>query len=850
MRILVLFLLIQSFLCARAIEKEEAFDFLFSTLSLPDKTDYPEQFYIDNIEASFKAREEMPWGKQVPEREFLHFVIPVRVNNENLDSSRMVFYEELKDRVKDLSMEEAILEVNHWCHEHVTYQPSDARTSSPLSSVSQAIGRCGEESTLTVAALRSVGIPARQIYTPRWAHTDDNHAWVEAWANGKWYFLGACEPEAVLNVAWFNEPASRGLLMTTNVVGEYQGEEEILFTEPLTTRINVTENYAPIGQLEVEIEYPDGSPVKDAKVNFCIYNYAEFYPAVSKLTDENGRASLNAGLGDMLVWATDGGSFGFAKGRPQKGKGETLKIILDKNKNTTEEFVFDIVPPKSSVTSTIVSEDLKEINASRLAYEDSLRNAYVASFANAALITDLAQELNLDEKRLSKVLNESRGNHDKISNLLSRIKPSERDTVLMLLEVISEKDRRDIDMETVIDHISNVVPFSTLASMGMAEQNLYSNYILNPRIENEFIRPWRGVLTDGFGTDTLTLFRNDVNSLISWVNANIEKDEQENPQKLRMSPIAVWKSRKADDLSRNIFFVASARTAGVPARINSVNGDVEYFSGNGKWEKVSFEEINQPIENREEKGYLNLTYMPGKRSSEPKYYSQFTLSKIENGEPHLLEYDENSTFSEIFLNPIELENGQYILTSGQRLADGSVLSRSEIFTVNPGDTTNIPLIIREDENRLSVIGSLNAENIYHDIRTDTDKSILSTTGRGYYVLGIISPNHEPSEHALNDISAVKDAIEDKGRTFLLLFEDEAQSVRFDASRFPDLPQNVVFGIDNNQTSKNEIIESLNLVSPFNPIFVVADSFNRIVWISSGYTIGMGEKLVEVLSSLE
>ena len=37
----------------------------------------------------------------------------------------------------------------------------------------------------------------RQGYTPRWAHTDDNHAWVEAWVNGKWYFLGACEPEPV-----------------------------------------------------------------------------------------------------------------------------------------------------------------------------------------------------------------------------------------------------------------------------------------------------------------------------------------------------------------------------------------------------------------------------------------------------------------------------------------------------------------------------------------------------------------------------------------------------------------------------------------------------------------------------
>ena len=52
------------------------------------------------------------------------------------------------------------------------------RTSSPLQSAKTAFGRCGEESVFTVAALRTVGLPARQVYAPRWSHSDDNHAWV------------------------------------------------------------------------------------------------------------------------------------------------------------------------------------------------------------------------------------------------------------------------------------------------------------------------------------------------------------------------------------------------------------------------------------------------------------------------------------------------------------------------------------------------------------------------------------------------------------------------------------------------------------------------------------------------
>jgi len=160
-------------------------------MPIGDITDYSGNYYLENLRLSEQARNEMSWGKNVTDELFRHFVLPIRVNNENLDDSRKVFYGELKERVKGLSMKDAILEVNHWCHEKVVYRPSDARTSSPLASVKTAYGRCGEESTFTVAALRSVGIPARQVYTPRWAHTDDNHAWVEAWADGEWYFFGA-----------------------------------------------------------------------------------------------------------------------------------------------------------------------------------------------------------------------------------------------------------------------------------------------------------------------------------------------------------------------------------------------------------------------------------------------------------------------------------------------------------------------------------------------------------------------------------------------------------------------------------------------------------------------------------
>ncbi|MBS0010875.1 MAG: transglutaminase domain-containing protein, partial [Bacteroidales bacterium] len=207
----------------------EALRFLFAFMPLSDIADYDGFFFLDNIRLSLKGREETKWGHGIPDDIFLHYVLPPRVNNENLDSFRIKYYDEIFHRIGSYDdLEQAALEINHWCHEKVSYQPADIRTSAPMATVLSARGRCGEESTFTVAALRTACIPARQIYTPRWAHTDDNHAWVEVWVNGEWKYLGACEPEPVLDRGWFTEPARRAMLTHTKAFGHYRGEESVV----------------------------------------------------------------------------------------------------------------------------------------------------------------------------------------------------------------------------------------------------------------------------------------------------------------------------------------------------------------------------------------------------------------------------------------------------------------------------------------------------------------------------------------------------------------------------------------------------------------------------------------------
>ncbi len=348
-----------------SLEQKEAMEFLYAYMPLCDLADYDGEFFLKQVNGAFCARDYFSWGKTVPEDIFRHFVLVHRVNNEYLDTARLVFFEELKERVKDMSMEEAALEVNHWCHEKVTYRATDGRTSSPLALVKTSWGRCGEESTFTVAAMRAVGIPARQCYTPRWTHTNSNHAWVEVWIDGIWYYLGACEPEPELNVAWFTAPAKRAMMVHTNVIGLYKGPEEKNLETPLYSKINLLANYAPTRQVKVKVVDKQNNPIEDAKVQFKVDNYSEFFPVSESFTDKNGNTSILSGMGDLLIWANKSDLYGYKKSTKNDGE---ITVVLEHSGVELYEELFEMNPPAEQPVKEIAPEKIAE-NVVRLAYE-------------------------------------------------------------------------------------------------------------------------------------------------------------------------------------------------------------------------------------------------------------------------------------------------------------------------------------------------------------------------------------------------------------------------------------------------------------------------------------------------
>lgn len=799
-------------------------DFLYRYMPLPDSADYNRDFWRRNVECSMHVREEMPWGKTIPEREWKHFVLPVRVNNENLDEARMEIYAQLKNRVKGLSMREAVLEVNHWCHEHVTYTPSDSRTSAPLATMSNAKGRCGEESTFCVAALRAVGIPARQVYTPRWAHTDDNHAWVEAWVDGKWHFLGACEPEAVLDLGWFNAPASRAMLMHTKVFGHYDGPETVMQETPCYTEIDVTSNYAPTANVVVQTLDAANRPVP-ARVEFKLYNYAEFFTLNAKQSDSDGITTFSSGLGDLIVWASRGeGSqarYGFAK--CSMGRQDTVTIVLDKAPSFRGSFDIDIVPPAERNTLPYVSPEQAETNKQRLAYEDSIRSAYERTF-----------------KHDNWAVEASRGNYNVIRQFLTGA--NDETLAMTLLSVISEKDLHDATLDALMD--------SYHYTKGYEPTDIWKHYVFNPRISNEMLTPYKCFFQTTLDAAFVRQCRQDYRVLGKWVQDNIAIDDAHNPQHLCMSPSSVWRVRRTDSHSRDIFYVAMARSMGIASRIDEVTGKVQVYD-HERWNDVSLD-ANSPETSSQTmaQGVLKAKATTETRQS-PSYYTHFTLSKLNNASPQLLTYPEDGTvtWKSTFSQGEKLDAGNYMLVSGTRLANGGVLAHIDLLPIEEGQTTEMDLTIRESKEEVAVIGSFNSENLFRT-EVGVEKTILSQTGRGYYVIGLIAPGQEPTNHALRDIAAVSEQLNAWGRSMILLFQSEDELARFtNRSEFANLPHNLVFGIDVDGRIQKEIWTNMYLTAPTLPVFLVADTFNRVVWCRQGYTIGMGQQLLDVIRKL-
>ena len=691
-------------------EGRSDYRFLLANLPLSDLAALDSSALLANVRLARRARGEFSWGASVPEELWHHYVLPHRVSQEPWVPWRARFLEELAPRVAGLSMGEAALEVNHWCHEMATYQPSDGRDQDPLTTIRAGLGRCEEEMILAIAALRSVGIPARQCYTPYWAHMDDNHAWVEVWTEGAWSWLGACEPAPALGQAWFTDPAQRAMLVVSQAYGAVApgGVEPVLKKEGRSTAVNSTAVYGPVKTLGLSVTDARGRPLARRRVVFQLFNYGGWMPALAQETDARGRLELACGRGSWLVTAGDGKRAGLL--HVDAGTTEAT-LVLDRPEHLALPELVEYAPPPPAPASrssqglvfaeglarglvdTAAVRQADQLFQRRLQREDSLREADLwgrwrpreawileATGPDSLRLLPLlerAEALGTGRAELLRVLRAARGNWGTLELFL--LEPEELKLRLELLGACSDKDLREISGETLRDHLDALATLpGPLVSDSLALAR-WREHVLPTRLDHEPGLPWRGALRDFLERhEDLWSSRND-HALLRWLRRELRVDSDRDRLGAPLTPAQVLAlgGGSRGDITR--LYLGLCRARGIPACTGELTGRLE------RWEEGAW----RPVELFRAKGSAQaatgrLTILAADSlAGRATVFKDWCLMRWEGDRLEAVELGWHEPLSALTM-PLELPVGRYCLSSGRRREDGSARVRLEWVTVAKG----------------------------------------------------------------------------------------------------------------------------------------------------------------------
>ncbi len=872
-------------------------EFLYGTMPICDAADCDPKLLHSYVKHALFLRREIPWTRELPEDIFFNYVLYHRVNNEDITDCRPWFYGMLMPLVEGADCGEAVRRVNYWCARQAAYTASDGRTLSPVGVYNSGSGRCGEESTFLVTALRSIGIAARQVYTPRWAHCDDNHAWVEARVGDSWCFLGACEPEEVLNKGWFTNASSRAMMVHTRVFSDYQSSEakereEITERDGAALFYNDTAFYARTARLTVAVRDENGAPAAGAKVSFELLNYAEFFPISTLYTGEDGTVSLVTGLGSIHIHVSKGELCAERFWVSEKeGQDSEVEVTLSAEAwdQTKERYrkgwqEIDLIAPRDyPMHPVVLTKEQKERGKAgrqeaELCRQKKLKNClspkvreeFPAVFAAAG-----------QDPKLSEILELSYGNVREICRFLA-CHPGE--VAVKLLAALAKKDYRDISSAVLEDHFVHGKrvyeeacrkilqaqdggtdpgerPCDEKRLRGADERLCDADeilrYVFNPRIRYETITPYRSFLLNELTEEQKEAFTENPAEIWNWIENSVSCEESRTYHSVVTSPAGVIRTGQGSVLSCKTLFVAVCRTLGIPARIDPVTLCAEYY-GDG-WIAAG-EDEKEPAQTgsgREAAGDGGRKVrLVVKSKDEPAYFVAWTIGRLlttDDGEGKVhTGFQTMGFWGHEFRNgelTLMLPEGVYRLITTVRLPNGNQMTAVRMI-----DTTEFlpgPDGILEGETELlmrqpavgQMLESLQLEDFALG-REDGTKAEAKELIDRHTMLAFLEEGAEPTEHFLNELREQEQEFAAAGLKLVFVVSGtEALSNATLADTLKRLPAEVYY--DDFAELPETIARRMYTDPEKLPLVLLVSPGLTGRYVSSGYNVGSVEMMLRV-----
>ena len=858
----------------------ELLQFYYGFMPLSDAFTYDfDLFYRYAAHAASLRRTEARCAA-LPEEIFLHDVAWYRINSEKIVDCRSFFQEQVSPLIQGLDETQAVLAVNYWCASQASYEASDERTQSPLSVYRSGSGRCGEESTFLVSVLRSVGIPARQVYVPRWAHCDDNHAWVEAYVEGTWHFLGACEPEEVLDRGWFTNAATRAVLVYARTFTDYGVEKQIAGRDGCVRFLNVTEHYAETKKLRIRVADGENHPIPGASVSVEILNMAEFCSVLTLTTGADGTASLTMGLGDVLVRAWKDG---LCAETPVRAEEREVSLNLTEtpenmpsgrtvperkpsgqpgstsgNGNDAEEkwTELEIRAPKDGATPWPVPDAAqKVVGRARLKTADAARERKLLAFREDAI---RAAERYPGE---ADIFLRARGNVAGLKEFLDGEdwKQERRE----LLHSLSDKDFRDLEPEILQEQLRQLAPLfpdvqrreaSGEEADSVSSRETFVRCCLCPRIGLEELTAFAPAIKAFFSEEEQAAFREQPERIWEWEQVHLKYLPQEDYGTLKITPPAALRGLWADETGKRTLFVTVCRTLGIPARLNPVTGQAEYLTNDG-WSEIpgvegetgsGVKEGEEVFADRSHSGSTSARLLLLTSSEDSWTYAQtWTIGRLVGMGYETLNYEgihpENGRME------LLLKGGTYRLIITNRMPGGSQYASIIRFRLKEEEERTLEMKLRRPELKDLLVKSPLPAFTLTDGRGNAVESASLLTGAKSLLI-FVEEGKEPTEHVLNELPAEKERMEHLSCRLILAADSPASLENPLLKRTVDTFETAEVYFDEGLENAEPVARRMYVAPDLLPLLVAVDEQGCGIYACSGYhvgSVGLALKLLEI-----